>query len=211
MCKYVRYCSRVCQKKAWKLHREECAYLRVLHPLVPTDTVRFMARIIIRMRRDGQNERFLMPEGDSYRAFDNLEAHVDEILADECRLNAFHAFYGVLRQCLRAETPTVADALRIYGKLVINSFNIMDSEYQSVGVGLYIVPSALDHSCAPNAAVAFDGKTIIVKCIAAYEGGFKADTRISYTNLLAPTAERRKALREQYYTFDELSFLYSFS
>jgi len=41
----------------------------------------------------------------------------------------------------------------------------MNAEYQDVGVGLYLEASAIDHSCAPNAAPSFDGKTLIIRRI----------------------------------------------
>ena len=37
--------------------------------------------------------------------------------------------------------------------------------YTFSGIGLYLGASVLDHSCQPNAAVVFQGKEIIVRCI----------------------------------------------
>ncbi len=49
-CHYLYYCGRQCQRPSWPAHRDECAYLRAVSPKVPTDTVRLIARIILRLR-----------------------------------------------------------------------------------------------------------------------------------------------------------------
>ena len=56
------------------------------------------------------------------------------------------------------ELPSKPEILEIYGRVLINSFNIMDDEYQPIGIGLYLAASVFDHSCNPNAAVVFSGK-----------------------------------------------------
>ena len=53
----------------------------------------------------------------------------------------------------------------IYGRILINSFNIMSADNLPVGVGLYLEGSVFDHSCRPNATVVFEGKTLIVRTI----------------------------------------------
>ena len=53
----------------------------------------------------------------------------------------------------------------IYGRILINSFNIMNAENLPIGIGLYLEGSVFDHSCDPNATVVFDGKRIIVRTI----------------------------------------------
>ena len=59
---------------------------------------------------------------------------------------------------ISVELPSKPELLEIFGKVVINSFNIMNNEYQSVGIGLYLGPSVFDHSCSPNATIIFNGK-----------------------------------------------------
>lgn len=49
-CRYVYYCDKNCQRRSWTLHREECKYLSAVSPKVPTDTVRLIARIILKLR-----------------------------------------------------------------------------------------------------------------------------------------------------------------
>lgn len=48
-------------------------------------------------------------------------------------------------------------------QMVINSFTILDIDMNSIGTGIYLAASILDHSCNPNAVATFDGKTISIR------------------------------------------------
>lgn len=49
--------------------------------------------------------------------------------------------------------------------MVINTFNILDAEMQSIGSGLYLAASVIDHSCAPNAVAVFEGTKIYIRTL----------------------------------------------
>lgn len=202
-CKVVYYCEKQgCQKNAWlTYHREECAYLRKVAPNVPTHTVRLMARIILKLRNVEGRRQFDelpdWPEGQNQRYFDDLLSHQKEIVRDPERIEAFHAFYVILQKCLGEKLPPKSDVLDIYGRILINSFDITCNGYQSVGVGLYLGASVLDHSCDPNAVAVFKGREIIIRTISQIEA--PEDVRISYTDVLDSTEKRRKNLAKQYY------------
>ena len=89
-----------------------------------------------------------------------------------------HLFFANLGDTL----PPKGEVLDIYGRIVINSFNIMNNDYQSIGIGLYLAASAIDHSCTPNATVAFEGSQLILRTIEDVQS--LEHIRISYTNLL---------------------------
>ena len=78
--------------------------------------------------------------------------------------------------------PPKSEVLEIFGRIIINSFNIMNNDYHSIGVGLYLAASAIDHSCVPNATVAFNGSELILRTISDVQG--LENIRIPYTNLL---------------------------
>ena len=69
-------------------------------------------------------------------------------------------------ECGRYEdnTFTFEQFIEIYGKLVINGFEITDDvTKETIGWGVYLLPSVIDHSCEPNAMVSFQGgKNIFV-------------------------------------------------
>ena len=199
-CKLTYFCTVTCQKKAWATyHRDECLYLRKVTPKIPTDTVRLIARVIFKLRQGGRMDRAQLPDG-SQRYFEDLMSHQKNIVKDEHRIEAFLSFFAVLQECLGVDNlPPKSEILDIYGRILINSFNLMNDDYQSVGIGLYLAPSMIgmivvfmffsiiqisvpDHSCSPNATVVFDGSTLLLRTIEAVESF--ADIRISYTNLL---------------------------
>lgn len=49
--------------------------------------------------------------------------------------------------------------------MCINSFNILDQELQSLGTGIYLAASIIDHSCQPNALAIFEGTTIYIRTL----------------------------------------------
>jgi len=37
--------------------------------------------------------------------------------------------------------------LRVYGRMAVNSFHVLNEEQEGVGFALYLGPSIMDHSC----------------------------------------------------------------
>lgn len=64
-----------------------------------------------------------------------------------------------------SQIPPKSEVLEIYGRVITNSFNLMDGEFHDVGVALYLEASVFDHSCLPNCAASFSGKEIVVRYI----------------------------------------------
>lgn len=42
---------------------------------------------------------------------------------------------------------------------------MIDLDMNGIGIGIYLGPSILDHSCAPNAVANFEGINIIIRTI----------------------------------------------
>ena len=158
---------------------------------------------------DGSFPSEKLPNG-AQRSYFDLVTHEDEIIRDKERMEKFECFKELLMRMI-GDRPggggggpnTEQTIFRIFCRIVINSFNIMNDDHHSIGIGLYLTASIFDHSCFPNAAPVFMGKNIAVRCIdnspvvgPTVEFG---DLRISYTNLLDLTEERKKTLQEQYY------------
>ena len=100
--------------------------------------------------------------------------------------------------------PSKDDVLEIYGKMMINSYNVVNSIIENIGFGLYLGTSALDHSCAPNAHWHFRGKDMIIRAIENVNNF--SDLRQSYLqNLTATTKKRREKLLQDHYFFCECS------
>lgn len=50
-------------------------------------------------------------------------------------------------------------------QMCVNGFNILDPEMLSIGTGIYLGCSVIDHSCDPNAVAVFEGVTIHIRAV----------------------------------------------
>lgn len=49
--------------------------------------------------------------------------------------------------------------------MCINAFNILDDNLNTIGTGIYLAASVLNHSCVPNAAAIFDGTSLRISAV----------------------------------------------
>lgn len=49
--------------------------------------------------------------------------------------------------------------------MCINAFNILDNNLNTIGTGIYLAASVINHSCVPNATATFDGTTLRIGAI----------------------------------------------
>lgn len=49
--------------------------------------------------------------------------------------------------------------------MCINAFNILDNNLNTIGTGIYLAASVLNHSCTPNATATFDGIVLRIGAI----------------------------------------------
>nr|CAD7574272.1 unnamed protein product [Timema californicum] len=95
--------------------------------------------------------------------------------------------------------PNSAELMAMYGRMSVNSFNILDPEMLSVGTGIYLGASIIDHSCDPNAVAVFQGTTIFIRTLRDIPALDWDKIFISYIDLLNFPQERRKELQQTYY------------
>ncbi|KAH9629543.1 hypothetical protein HF086_014554 [Spodoptera exigua] len=142
-CQFVYYCGRACQRDAWGDHKWECANFKRVAPKVLPDGARMLAKIINRLYRD-----------------------YSDLKSDTKRMDHFTSLCVVLYEFLKdISLPNTVELMGLYGRMVINSFMILDIDMNSIGTGIYLASSILDHSCDPNAVAIFDGKTINIRAI----------------------------------------------
>lgn len=53
--------------------------------------------------------------------------------------------------------------------MCINAFNILDNNLNTIGTGIYLAASVINHSCVPNAAAIFDGTLLRIGAVADIE------------------------------------------
>lgn len=85
--------------------------------------------------------------------------------------------------------------------MCINGFNILDSEMISIGTGIYLGVSIVDHSCKPNAVATFDGTKLILRLTADLTFQDWSQIRISYIDLINTRDDRRQELKNAYYFY----------
>lgn len=198
-CHYVQYCNRDCQRDAWNIHKQECINLKRIAPRVIPDAARLMARIIVKLNSGGGEEKGYYSDH-SFRKFKDLMSHYTDVKEDKKRMEHFTSLCGVLFEFMgKSELPNPAELMGIYGKICVNSFNILDSDMNSIGVGIYLSPSILDHSCKPNAVAVFEGTKIIIRTIVDVPRFEWSQIKISYIDLMNSRDTRQAELMSTYY------------
>ncbi|XP_012275467.1 histone-lysine N-methyltransferase SMYD3 isoform X2 [Orussus abietinus] len=198
-CQFVYYCGRDCQRESWSIHKSECANLKKISPKIIPDAARLLARIIIKLNKGEGDERGYFSERD-YRKFKDLMSHYTDLKQDTKRMEHFVSLCGVLSEFFgETSLPNIAELMGIYGRMCINSFNILDPEMNSIGVGIYLAPSILDHSCAPNAVAVFEGTTIFIRALEDIPQLDWSQVKISYIDVANSTKDRRAELQSSYY------------
>jgi [histone H3]-lysine4/36 N-trimethyltransferase SMYD len=195
-CRWTRYCSAACQKSDWALHKHECAALAdgssQLHQLsdAPLADVLLTGRCLWR-RHDATTASSCGVED---AAFDQLETGVP---CDSDRA------LGVLAAGVPGLLPPAASgaaasegAAQLICAFGRNNFGVLNDLLSVVGAGCYPRAAILNHSCAPNCALAFNGHAVEVRTMRAVAAG--DELCHSYVELCQPTAARRAALSARY-------------
>uniref|UniRef100_A0A914UHU7 MYND-type domain-containing protein n=1 Tax=Plectus sambesii TaxID=2011161 RepID=A0A914UHU7_9BILA len=200
-CKQMQYCSSECQKKDWTLHGKECKRLTALGASVedsnfPEDSIRLIARLY---EKAGNAEALATTSNG--RRYEDLVSHKENISKSgrfEIFLKSYEPFAGN-----RYDRDRLLEAC---SKCSVNSFGIKDDRQISIGVGLYLSLSRLDHSCQPNARLVYVGRR--VKVVPSKDMVFDRpidlnSLRHSYIDELQSIDERRRRLQEEYFFFCE--------
>ncbi|XP_059504711.1 histone-lysine N-methyltransferase SMYD3 isoform X4 [Stegostoma tigrinum] len=187
------------KKLAWPDHKHECKCLRSIYPKVPTDMTRLVARIIFKMLTGlpcSSEELYSMSDLQS-----NIKGMSEEMKGGLGQLTAMLQFYIKEEIPNASQLPPGLSLLHLFGQVKCNCFTISDGEMQEIGVGLYPSMSLLNHSCDPNCVIVFDGKQLqlhAIRQIQADEEVISYGLTISYIDVMATSAERRRQLETQY-------------
>ncbi|XP_012523348.1 histone-lysine N-methyltransferase SMYD3 [Monomorium pharaonis] len=200
-CQYVYYCDRNCQKKSWPIHKAECVHLKKILSqgllIKNIDEIRLVARIIIKLNQGGADEIDYYNE--KKLKFKDLMSHYSDIKADTKRQLHFSLLYGMLFQFLdKTLVPDFEEVMGIWGRMCTNYFSITN-DLDSIGIGIYLGASKVDHSCKPNATFVFEGTTIIIRTIMDLPSLDLSQIRIAYIGLLHSKKKRRELLHNMHY------------
>ena len=195
-CHQSYYCNVKCQRAAWARHKTECKYLKRIAPRRPPAIVKLIRRACLRNKIEPDYSETL-PDGTA-RTFSDLESHKDDISGSSQRSEAFAAYLQVIKACV-GDMFAVSDLFVTFCRIVINSTEITDVMGGVIGTGLYLGLSAVDHSCVPNVNVVFNKDKVELRALTDIPAPVWSNVRVSYLNLVLPTAKRKQRLEDDYY------------
>uniref|UniRef100_A0A6P5JU52 [histone H3]-lysine(4) N-trimethyltransferase n=1 Tax=Phascolarctos cinereus TaxID=38626 RepID=A0A6P5JU52_PHACI len=218
-CKVARYCGSECQKQAWQDHKRECKCLKSSKPKFPPDSVRLLGKVVFKLLRESscaseklysffdmesniQNLSEEKKEGLRHLAV-TLQLYLKEEIQNASQLppafDVFESFAKLPSPCRLHHAEIKNGAIlssRCLHLVICNGFTISNGEMQEVGVGLYPSMSLLNHSCDPNCVIVFEGPSLFLRAVRNIKPG--EELTICYLDVLMPSAERQKQLKEQY-------------
>ncbi|XP_027202506.1 histone-lysine N-methyltransferase SMYD3-like [Dermatophagoides pteronyssinus] len=221
-CRYVRYCCKKCQDESTAIHYPECYVIR-------TRPLRTLTRMILRILNKIQpndNDSFSETIYNHKRTWNCLMDHYDHLVKDLDAMLMFGAIFEELElfnfhnnNNHHYKNLSIEQLIRIYGKILINSFAITDQNSgQIIGRALYLGASIFDHTCHhPDLYYQFDGLKIyfiaardICLRITDLENFTEINDNdqdakdidqlhISYLDEILPVWERQRILKSNYY------------
>ncbi|KAH7725435.1 Protein SET-18 a [Aphelenchoides avenae] len=198
-CAFARYCSKDCQKFAWKAHKPECDRLKAVFPNLPLTEVLFLSRVIDKLL-------FIEENGDKFgwekeRKFDELVAHTEDIRKDTERYAHFEKLFTKMSAYRKDEMIEKERFFEIYCRVTINSHGVQDVKNgDDVGLSLDLGVSKYDHSCRPNCSMIFDGTRVYVRPLSPDANPWEYNNSfISYTDVGRSRYRRQEDLKSKWY------------
>lgn len=183
-CHRVGYCSVSCQRAAWGTHKAECRSLAALgHDDALMPKLMLAARVLRgRHRGDPRQERV-------------ADLHTGGNATKEC---VESAAMGLAVPGLMPDGTTPEELATLLQQFDKNNFAILDDLLVVVGMGVYPFAARLNHSCAPNCVLSFegtpaDGPRLLVRAVRDVAAG--EELTHSYVDLCTTTPERRAQLQ----------------
>lgn len=124
-CKMVYYCNQTCQRKAWRVHKLECKHLKKMSPIMPNDTVRLLAALLLK--------------NDTAKWLGDLVRHSEKI-RDE-KGDVFAYMFEMLSKYLDGTVQGNSAAIfELFCKVNCNAFSICDADLKPIGLfAIYFV------------------------------------------------------------------------
>lgn len=193
------YCNNLCQKLDWKKHKHECSLYRQHFHILNANIDRFLLRLYLFIDNNPQvaEQKFAVTWTDEgkFRSFNDLMSHQKDIEDDVMRSQMFSA---ICRRYIKCNLDcNIGSLFELFCKICINSYSIMNTDLNEIGSALFVLESALDHSCAPNAAPIFNGIDMEIRAM--NDIAKNEPITINYLDLKEPKALRCQMLSEQYY------------
>ncbi|CAD6505420.1 BgTH12-00911 [Blumeria graminis f. sp. triticale] len=153
-CRVSQYCSAACQRADWKsIHSKECALLAALLDVPPTP-VRALMRILI-------SHRFGLAWDPRWA---RLEGHMDEMRNSEKWADALLQAKAAV-SFARVAPSYLELAIAVLCRIHCNAFRATLLNTTPIGLCFEPTLALANHSCTPNAYVAFEGRNIMLRAL----------------------------------------------
>ncbi|RKF75026.1 SET domain and MYND-type zinc finger protein 6 [Golovinomyces cichoracearum] len=191
-CKIPQYCSSACQRADWKsIHAKECAHLKLL-PDIPPTPVRAVMQVLLKILPGSTWEtRCANLEGHEADRKKRFNSGSGESWGDFLlQARAATAFSGM-------EASRIELATSVLSRISCNSFHATLPDATPVGLAFDPEIALVNHSCAPNAHVIFEGRSMILQSLIPIQKG--QELFISYVDVQQECNSRRQDLWRTYF------------
>jgi SET and MYND domain-containing protein len=153
-----------------------------------------MLRLLIKrkLQNAGVISKMMM---DNYNLVEALPSHMSDF--NEKQLVLYAQMANLVNIIKPSEELNLKEITQNFCRFSCNAHTICDSELRPMGTGLYPVISIINHSCFPNAVLLFEGRQAVVRAVEPIREG--SELTVSYIEIAASTASRKKSLKEQYF------------
>ncbi|EEB07565.1 histone lysine methyltransferase Set6 [Schizosaccharomyces japonicus yFS275] len=182
-CKQVHYCSKICQKQDWSMHKLECKALRnaSTNGLLPT-----VCRLLIRLYSQTQKDQSLFADCKDHEA--EIQ-HNTALWSDAELISSAASHY--------TEARDVNAFLSLFCKLSINAMSLVTPAFDAIGTCMDSTLARINHSCQPNCVFMVEGATArLVALQTLQKGDF---VHISYVDTTLPYNVRTNELQQKYF------------
>ncbi|KAL6628185.1 SET domain-containing protein [Neocallimastix sp. 'constans'] len=187
-CRSSFYCSKECQKKAYKYHKSECLLIKE-HPELGNYAFKVMNQILLKIEDDEKAKKYFDELIDHYEEFqesnDKLAKDFVKKLAID--IKKFTEYEGSL-ECL----------MKMINKINCNAISIFNDSLFNYAMGLFLQASNINHDCNPNCTEYYKGDTIYIKAVKDLSKG--EEITISYVPFYDSCRNRQHNLKNYYFT-----------
>ena len=190
------------------LHGLECGLLAESGAEPGTVTAWLLMRVWLRYSHEveveGGPSGEVVPGCNKKRTFEDFLCHDSDIRQNKVTMSHISKHYKDLQDILVDMMPGFAEFVQLYGRMVINNFELitLTSGGESLGIGVYLAPSIVDHSCQPDAWVEFSGRKLIMRSYIDREKVDMSKVFISYIDSEEEDATVRKDYLKRHYFFE---------
>jgi len=193
-CKFARYCSRECQKKAWSMHKKECMAIKRIAPRTASDEVRMVSQILWKQAERGEKRA----KSEELCRVEELCDHLNDMSFED--VNKLEEQSKEIGDYFGYENLPDSDEYidHLFGIVSCNGMSITDMRgLQYLGVAIHPTLNLINHDCNPNVVAVSCGPNIFVRAIKPIKEG--DELFISYIDTSATSETRKNILKDQYY------------